>query len=139
LAWVYSIYQTTGTEIPFPVIADRSGEIARLYGMFSPVIGTSETVRNVFFIDPNQTIRAIIIYPNTNGRNIPEILRLLEAIQITDRDGVVTPANWLPYQPAMVPGPKTYQELLVRANNPSSVGLTCENWYWCYQQVPPTS
>ena len=136
---MYSIYQNTGTEIPFPVIADRSGDIARLYGMFSPALGNSATVRNVFFIDPNQIIRAILIYPNTNGRNIPEILRLLEAIQVTDRDNVVTPANWLPYQPAMVPAPQTYQELLARVNDPSNLGLTCEDWYWCYKQIPPNS
>ena len=136
LAWVYAIYQNTGIEIPFPVITDRAGDIACQYGMFSPVIGDTTTVRNVFIIDPNQIIRAIIIYPLSVGRNIPEILRLLEALQTVDRDNVVTPANWLPNQPAMVPGPKTYQELLERANNPANLGLTCEDWWWCYKELP---
>ena len=86
LAWVYAIYLTTGIQIPFPVIADRMGDIANLYGMFAPDVSTQETVRNVFFIDPNQIIRAILIYPNANGRSIPEILRLLSAMQTTDKD-----------------------------------------------------
>ena len=114
LAWTYAIYMTTGVQIPFPVIADRDGSIARLYGMIAPHASTQETVRNVFFIDPNQTIRAILVYPLTNGRSIPEILRLLTALQETDRSHVVTPANWQPGQPALVPPPKSYDELMAR-------------------------
>lgn len=94
LAWVYAIYVATGVQVPFPIIADRTGEIARLYGMMAPDVSRQETVRNVFFIDPEQTIRAILVYPLTNGRSIPEILRLLTALQTTDREHVVTPANW---------------------------------------------
>ncbi len=139
LAWVYSIFLNTGIEIPFPVVADRTGEVSRLYGMIAPEASTQETVRNVYIIDPEQTIRAILIYPLTNGRNIPEILRLLEALQTTDRDKVVTPANWLPGQSVLVPPPKTYQQLLERANNPSAQNLTCEDWWWCYKQLPPTN
>lgn len=75
LAWVYAIYVATGVQVPFPIIADRTGEIARLYGMMAPDVSRQETVRNVFFIDPEQTIRAILVYPLTNGRSIPEILR----------------------------------------------------------------
>ncbi len=138
LAWVYTIYVTTGIQIPFPVVADRTGEIARLYGMVAPDVSTQETVRNVYIIDPNQIIRAILIYPLTNGRNISEILRLVMALQTTDRDKVVTPANWVPGQPALVPPPKTYDELLLRQTNPQSQGLTCEDWFLCYKQLPPS-
>lgn len=137
LAWVYAIYLTTGIQIPFPVIADRMGDIANLYGMLAPDVSKQETVRNVFFIDPDQIIRAILIYPLTNGRNIPEILRLLTALQTTDRDHVVTPANWQPGQPALVPPPKTYDELLARQNNPAAQNLNCQDWFWCYKQLPP--
>ncbi len=138
LAWVYTIYMTTGIQIPFPVVADRTGEIARLYGMVAPDVSTQETVRNVYIIDPNQIIRAILIYPLTNGRNISEILRLVTALQTTDRDKVATPANWVPGQPALVPAPKTYDELLLRETNPQSQNLTCEDWFWCYKQLPPS-
>ncbi|NLJ31687.1 MAG: peroxiredoxin [Clostridiales bacterium] len=136
LAWVYAIYAKTGVTIPFPVVADRTGAVARKYGMIAPDASTQETVRNVFIIDPEQIIRAILIYPLTNGRSIPEILRLLEALQTTDRDRVVTPANWQPGQPALVPPPQTYGELLERQNNPEKQNLNCKDWFWCYKQLP---
>lgn len=139
LAWIYAIYMTTGIQIPFPVIADRTGEIARLYGMIAPDASNRETVRNVFFIDPQQIIRAILVYPLTNGRSIPEILRLLTALQTTDKDHVVTPANWQPGQPALVPPPQTYDELLARQNDPKAQNLSCEDWFWCYRQLPSES
>lgn len=136
LAWVYAIYLTTGVEIPFPVIADRTGEIARLYGMIAPDASKQETVRNVFLIDPQQKIRAILIYPLTNGRNIPEILRLLTALQTTDKYQVVTPANWQPGQPVLVPPPQTYEGLLNRQNDPKAQGLTCKDWFLCGKELP---
>ena len=88
------------------------GDIAKLYGMIAPDVSTQETVRNVYIIDPEQKIRAILIYPLTNGRSIPEILRLLTALQTTDKYNVVTPANWQPGQPTMVRPPKTYSGLI---------------------------
>lgn len=139
LAWVYAIYMTTGITIPFPVVADRTGDVSRLYGMIAPDASTQETVRNVFIIDPNQIIRAILIYPLTNGRSIPEVLRLLIALQTTDEQKVVTPANWMPGQPTMVPAPRTYGDLLIREENPESKGLNCQDWYWCYNQLPETT
>ena len=138
LAWVYAIYMATGIQVPFPVVADRTGEIARLYGMMAPEASNEETVRNVFIIDPDQKIRAILTYPLTNGRSIPEIIRLVTALQTTDRDNVVTPANWQPGQPAMVPPPKTYSELLSRQSDPGAQNLECKDWFWCYRQLPPS-
>lgn len=136
LAWVNEIYLLTGIEIPFPVIADRTAEVATLYGMIAPDASTQETVRNVYFIDPNQTIRAILSYPLTNGRNTEEILRLLIALQTTDKCKVVTPANWKPDNAAMVPPPATYAQLLERSNDPQSLGLNCVDWFWCYKDKP---
>lgn len=136
LAWVYAIYLTTGIEIPFPVVADRTGEIARLYGMIAPDASKQETVRNVFIIDPDQKIRAILVYPLTNGRNISEILRLLTALQTTDKYHVVTPANWQPGEPVLVPPPKTYKELISRTEDPQREGLTCNDWFLCGKELP---
>ena len=68
LAWVYNIYLNTGVTIPFPVVSDRNMSIAKMYGMIAPNISTSTTVRNVFIIDDKQIIRAILIYPLSNGR-----------------------------------------------------------------------
>ena len=94
LAWVFDIYCRTGVRIPFPIIADRNGSIARKYGMISSSVSNSETVRNVYIIDDKGIIRAILIYPMTIGRCIPEILRILEAAQTVDKCGGATPANW---------------------------------------------
>lgn len=129
---------TTGIQVPFPVVADRTGEIARLYGMMAPEASTEATVRNVFIIDPDQKIRAILVYPLTNGRSIPEIIRLVTALQTTDRDNVLTPANWQPGQPTMVPPPRTYSELLSRQADPEAQNLECRDWFWCYRQLPPS-
>lgn len=135
LAWVHGIYKASGVTIPFPIIADRVGEIARLYGMVADDVSKTETVRNVFIIDPDQRIRAILIYPLTNGRNIPEILRLLTALQTTDKYNVVTPANWEPGEAVLVPAPKDYANLMERENNAASLNLDCEDWWWCYKSI----
>lgn len=116
LAWLYDIYLKTGIRVPFPVIADRSGEIARKYGMISNEISSTETVRNVFIIDDTGIVRSILVYPMNIGRCIPEILRIVEALQTSDYNKGSTPANWLPNEPIIVPSPKTFEELQERAN-----------------------
>ena len=111
LAWLFDIYLKTGIKVPFPIIADRSGEIARKYGMISNEISSTETVRNVFIIDDRSVIRTILVYPMNIGRCIAEILRIIEALQTADFNKSSTPANWIPSQPIIVPTPKTYKEL----------------------------
>lgn len=93
LSWVYNIYQKTNIEIPFPVISDLNMKISKMYGMIVPNVSSTKTIRSVFFIDPEQKIRAILEYPITNGRNINEIIRLLDAMQLSDKDNISTPAN----------------------------------------------
>ena len=132
LAWVYDIYKRTGMQIPFPILEDRDGSIAKAYGMLPENPSSFATVRNTFIIDPNQVIRAILIYPYTNGRYIPEILRLVDALQTSDAEKVVTPANWTPGSPVIVPPPNTYSELMQRVENPE--GLDCESWYLCFKK-----
>lgn len=114
LAWIYDIYQKTGIQVPFPVIADRSGEIARKYGMMSTVPNTTETVRNVFIIDAKGVIRVILTYPLNIGRCIPEILRIIEALQTADCNDAAIPANWVPGEPIIVPKPNSFGDLQKR-------------------------
>ncbi|MFZ7134312.1 MAG: peroxiredoxin [Eubacteriales bacterium] len=128
LAWVHNIKEKSGIEIPFPVIADGNKEVASLYGMISPAQSDSVTVRTVFIIDPDQIVRAIIYYPLEIGRYIPEIIRLIQALQYSDKNNVVMPANWLPGDAAVLKPPKTYKELTERLNN----GFNCMDWYLCY-------
>ena len=115
LAWVYDIYLRTGIKVPFPIVADRSGEIARKYGMISSAVSNTETVRNVFIIDDKGIVRLILIYPLNVGRCIPEILRAIEALQIADCNKAATPANWMRGEPIIVPRPNTFEGLLERA------------------------
>lgn len=116
LAWVYDIYCKTGIQISFPIIADRNGEIARKYGMISNDISNTETVRNVYIIDDKGIIKAIFVYPMNIGRFIPEIIRTIQALQVSECSKGMTAANWIPNQPIIMPMPKTYCELQERAN-----------------------
>ena len=133
LAWVYDIYCRTGIRISFPIIADRNGEIARKYGMISNNISNTETVRNVFIIDPNGIIRVILVYPMNVGRFIPEILRIVQALQTADNNNASTAANWLPYQPVIVPMPKNSTELEKRKNEieKNNNGIS---WYLSFKE-----
>lgn len=133
LAWLYDIYCKTGIRVPFPIIADRNGTIARKYGMISNDVSNTETVRNVFIIDDKGIVRAILVYPMNVGRCIPEILRLLQALQIADCNKGSTPANWCPYEPMIVPMPQTFQGLEERMNeiNKNRNGF---NWYLSFKQ-----
>lgn len=84
--------------------------------MISNDISTTETVRNVFIIDDKGIVRTIFIYPLNVGRWIPEIIRVVEALQIADCNNASTPANWVPGQPIIKPSPKTFQGLQERQN-----------------------
>ena len=133
LAWIYDIYCRTGIQISFPIIADRIGEIARKYGMIASDISNVETVRNVFIIDDNGIVRTILIYPMTIGRFIPEILRIVQALQISDCTQGSTAANWIPNQPVIVPPPKTFCELQERQQQieKNKNGI---NWYLSFKE-----
>ena len=135
LAWVYDIYCKTGIKISFPIIADRNGEIARRYGMISSDISNTETVRNVYIIDDKGIIRTILIYPMNVGRFIPEIIRVVQALQMADCAQGSTAANWLPNQPVIVSPPKTYEKLIERVseieNNRNGI-----SWYLSFKEPP---
>lgn len=134
LAWIYDIYCKTGIKVPFPVIADRSGEIARKYGMISSNVSTTETVRNVYIIDPNGIIRLILIYPLNVGRFIPEIIRAVNALQVADSNKASTPANWVPCQPVITPLPNNMEGLYNRLEeiNKNNNGMS---WYLSFQKT----
>ena len=131
LAWLNNIYENTGIKIPFPIIDDKKMEIAQLYGMISEPMSDSVTVRSVFIIDPNQILRTILYYPLTTGRNIPEIIRIIDALQTSDEQNIVTPANWLPGMPVILPPPKTYKELIKQINSYSE-NEDFIDWYLCF-------
>ena len=133
LAWAFDIYCRTGVRIPFPIVADRSGVIARKYGMISTSINNSETVRNVYIIDDKGIVRAILIYPMTIGRCIPEIIRIVDAAQTVDKCGGATPANWTVNGPLIQPLPQTMNELEERVKQieENNNGMS---WYLSFKE-----
>lgn len=111
LAWLRNIQEKMGATIPFPMIADADMRVAKLYGMIHPNSSSTATVRAVFIIDPKRIIRALVYYPLNAGRNVEEILRLVTALQTTERFACSTPANWREGDKVVVPPPKTLQEV----------------------------
>lgn len=131
---MYDIYCKTGIQIPFPIIADRSGQIARKYGMISNDISTTKTVRNVFIIDDKGIVRTILVYPLNIGRFIPEIIRIIQALQISDCNTSATAANWIPGNPLIMSAPQTFQELQERVQyiNQNRNGI---GWYLSFKEA----
>lgn len=131
LAWVRNIKEKMGVSIPFPIIADLNMKVAKMYGMVHPGQSSTVTVRCVFFIDDKGTMRAMIYYPLQNGRFMPEIIRLVKALQTTDQYKVSTPANWQPGDKVVVAPPKTVAEMDKRLEE----GYECKDWYLCYKEI----
>jgi len=102
-AWIADVNETQGVDLQFPIVDDADLRIANLYDMIHP--GQSETaaVRSVFIIDPAKKIRLMMTYPMSVGRNFDEILRVIDSLQLADRAGVVTPANWVPGGDVIIP------------------------------------
>ncbi|HEY1414910.1 MAG TPA: peroxiredoxin [Caulobacteraceae bacterium] len=101
--WSADIAETQGTAPNFPMIADADLKVSKLYGMLpADTEGTSEgrtpannaTVRNVFIIGPDKQIKLILVYPMSVGRNFQEILRAIDALQLTAKHKVATPSDW---------------------------------------------
>jgi peroxiredoxin (alkyl hydroperoxide reductase subunit C) len=126
IAWVRDIEKNFGVSIKFPVIADLDMKVALAYGMIHPGAATTATVRCVFVIDPNQAIRAMIYYPLSLGRNIDEIVRVIDALQLNAEKGLATPANWRPGDKCIVPAPVTTQDAAKRMTE----GLETKDWYF---------
>lgn len=132
IAWVRNIEEKLGQKITFPVIADLNKEVASLYGMIMPGESKTETSRCVFIIDDKQVLRSMIYYPLTTGRNMDEILRLIQALQMTDKHGVATPANWRPGDKVIVPPPKTVEMAEERVKDKT---VECKDWYFCKKEI----
>lgn len=132
IAWVRNIEEKMGVKIPFPIIADLNKEVAKAFGMIHPEQSKTETVRCVFIIDPESKIRTMLYYPMSTGRNMQEILRIIDALQTTDKYKVATPANWKPGEPVVVPPPATTEQAEERLKE----GYECKDWYLCTKKMP---
>ncbi|MEL6255586.1 MAG: peroxiredoxin [Bacteroidota bacterium] len=92
--WILDINETQNTQVNFPLIADQDQKVANLYGMIHPEADNTMTVRNVFVIAPDKSIKLILVYPAATGRNFDELLRVIDSLQLTSYEKVATPANW---------------------------------------------
>ena len=131
IAWIRNVEEKTGVKIPFPIIADLNKEVSMAYGMIHPGQSRTETVRCVFIIDGKQVIRTILYYPLTTGRNMDELLRIVDALQTTDANKVATPANWRPGDKVVVPPPSTQEDAEERLKQ----GYECVDWYLCKKSL----
>jgi len=132
LAWVNNVREKTGVYFDFPIIADIDMKVSKLYGMLQPNESETAAVRAVFFIDPSKKIRLVMYYPLNVGRNMDEILRALEALQISDKNNVAMPLNWKKGDKVIVPPPKSLNEMNDRLNDD-----TCEriDFYLCKREL----
>ncbi|HWJ92177.1 MAG TPA: peroxiredoxin [Flavisolibacter sp.] len=100
--WVSDINETQNCTVEFPLIADESREVATLYDMIHPNASATATVRSLFIIGPDKTIKLIITYPASTGRNFNEVLRVIDSLQLTSKFSLATPANWKQGEDAIV-------------------------------------
>jgi len=94
IEWAKDIKETQGTALNFPLLADGDRKVSNLFDMIHPNANDTFTVRSVFVIDPAKKVRLILTYPASTGRNFPEILRVIDSLQLTDGYKVATPVNW---------------------------------------------
>lgn len=138
LAWLKSIESIDlngqgSVSIPFPVIADISMSVAKKYGMLQTVANT-QTVRAVFIIDAEGIVRTVLYYPMCTGRNMQEILRIVDSLQMHDSEAVSTPANWQPGDKVILGAPLTQEELTERLENaPEDVEVL--TWYLAFKKL----
>ena len=92
--WISDINETQNTSVNFPIIADSNREVATLYDMIHPNASATATVRSLFIIGPDKTVKLMITYPASTGRNFVEVLRVIDSLQLTAKHSVATPADW---------------------------------------------
>lgn len=117
--WSHDIEEVTGNMVRYPLIGDPDLKISKLYGMLPESAGTTsqgrtaadnQTVRMVYFVGPDKNIKAVLSYPMTTGRNFPEILRILESLQLTAKHKVATPADWKRGEDVIIAGSVTNED-----------------------------
>ncbi len=133
IKWKEWIKENLDVEIEFPIIADDTGTVADLLGLIHPEKGTN-TVRGVFVVDDKGVIRAILYYPQELGRNIDEIVRMVKALQISDKENVAMPANWpnneLIGDEVIIP-PASDEETAKKRKEE----YECYDWWFCHKKL----
>ncbi|MEM0243019.1 MAG: peroxiredoxin [Candidatus Aenigmatarchaeota archaeon] len=138
IKWIEWIKEKIGLEIKFPIIADDLGEVSKKLGLIHPAKGTN-TVRAVFIIDPEGTVRVILYYPQEIGRNIDEILRIIKALQTSDKNKVAIPANWpnneLIGSKVIIPPQKTLENANSMLEKIKKKEIEGFDWWFAFKEV----
>jgi peroxiredoxin (alkyl hydroperoxide reductase subunit C) len=140
IAWLRTIKEKItyrdmkDVEVTFPLIEDITMEIARAYGMIMPGEDSTKAVRAVFVVDPKGTIRTIIYYPLSLGRNFDELRRVIIALQTADAFDVATPADWRPGDAVIVPPAGSCGVAEDRMTGEEE-GVTCVDWFFCTKEL----
>ena len=107
--------------VDYPLIADLDQAVAQAFGLVHPGESSTATVRALFVIDPSRTVRALIYYPLNVGRNVDEVLRLVDALQTASAHSVALPVDWQPGEAVVVPPPKTLADVEGRRQSEDEV------------------
>ena len=134
IAWVRNIEEKFKVKIQFPLIADLDQKVAQAFGMVHEAVSDTATVRAVFFIDPKNTIRALLYYPLNLGRNVDELLRVFEALQTADLNACALPANWKPGDAVIIPAPITQADAEKRVQS-NGTGVDVTDWYFTKKKL----
>lgn len=139
IAWLREIQNIkwkdfSNIEVKFPLIEDIKMEVANKYGMISPNQSSTQAVRAVFFVDPNGVIQTIMYYPAAVGRNFTEIKRVLMALQKSAKEGIATPADWVPGEDVVLPPPGSCGTAKDRLQTADENELYCANWFLCFKK-----
>ena len=138
MKWTEWIEDHAKVHVPFPIIADELGRTAHQLGMISPSKGTN-TVRAVYIVDNKGTIRLQLFYPQEAGRNVDEILRILKALQTTDKYGVAAPEkypnNWYIGSDVIIPPASDENQIQERYNAANDGEITMEDWWFCHKSI----
>src|ERR1043166_3358881 len=139
IAWIRNIEQHFGVKVDFPVVADLDTRVAQKYGLIHPGASETATVRAVFVIDPNQKVRALIYYPMSLGRNIDEVVRVLDALQTADANACPTPANCQKGAEGVVPPPQTIDDAAKHLEDDFKSKNEVSDWYLSKRDLPTQS
>jgi peroxiredoxin 2/4 len=134
IAWVRNMEENFKVKIQFPVIADLDQKVAQAFGMVHEAVSDTAAVRAVFFIDPKNTIRALLYYPLNLGRNVDELLRVFEALQTAEQHACSIPANWKTGDSVIVGAPITQADAEKRVQSNGN-GLEVTDWYFTKKKL----
>jgi len=137
IKWEEWIKDNMNVQIEFPIIAD-TGKVADALGIIHPGKGTN-TVRAVFIVDPDAKLRIMFYYPQELGRNIDEILRAVEGMQVSDKNGVAIPANWpnneLVNDHVIIPPATDVKTAKERLEDAKKGEFECYDWWLCHKKL----